>query len=202
MGQKKPDPNPKMDDSTLLALAGTALALLFFSGGSATVSRVNNRLNTLADIYHESFEGGFDPTWQPKDCAQVSFCMNGMLAIAEGILQKQDDIHQMTKRDLMNIVRIDIGDYDNGSVYFIQKLRNWAALFDEKTASFMDGPLEVHPRMVPPVKEFVDQAITLLQESLTLISDIFQLLPDESVHSARALVSKQSDDLIRLKFTL
>ena len=191
-----------MSDSTLLALAGAGLALLFFSSGSATVARVNNRLNTLANIYHEDFESGFDESWKDDKNAQVSFNMNGMLATAEEIQQKQEKFRDMTKRDLMNIVRKDIGNYESGALYFVRKLRNWAIMFDEKKEAFDDGPLRVEPRMVPHVKEFVDQSILILEETLQLISDIYRILPDESVHTARALVQSPSQDLIRLKFAL
>ena len=128
--------------------------------------------------------------------------MNGMLATAEEIQQKQEKFRDMTKRDLMNIVRKDIGNYESGALYFVRKLRNWAIMCDEKKEAFDDGPLRVEPRMVPHVKEFVDQSILILEETLQLISDIYRILPDESVHTARALVQSPSQELIRLKFAL
>jgi len=191
-----------MADSTLLALAGAGLALFFLSKGSATVARVNNKLNSLAAIYDQDFKAGFNEAWKPEKNAQVSFCMHGMLKLAQEIQQKQGAFREMTKRNLMDLVRIDIGDDDNGALYFVRKLRNWAKRFDDHKEAFYDGPLEIQPRMVPRVKEFVDKSILIVEEALQLISEIFQLLPDESQHSALALVQTPSDKLKRLKFAL
>jgi hypothetical protein len=189
-----------MSDNTLVALAGTGLALWWLSSGATTVGRVSSKLNDLANIYHEHYEDGFDFHRATEKNAQVSFAMQSLLAMTEDI--EQTDYHGMTKRDLMNLVRHTIGDEDKGASYFIRTLRNWALMFQDKTEPFEDGPLLVRPEMVPPVRRFVDMSVDVMRDALKMVSEIYAMLPGESSHSGRNLVQTVDEALIRIKFAL